>query len=63
MTAATSLKDKTQSRTIYTVEWLPGTDLLVGICFCGARHESEDPIELWTWLLDHPDGHAGGQAA
>lgn len=60
MTAVTSLKDKTQSQTILTIDWLPGTDQLVGTCFCGASQASEDPIELWTWLLAHPDGHTPG---
>jgi hypothetical protein len=30
---------------------------MLGTCFCGAEREAEDPIELWTWLLDHPIGH------
>ncbi|GII58697.1 hypothetical protein Pth03_70860 [Planotetraspora thailandica] len=42
---------------IYTVEWVPGTDLLLGICHCGARRRFEDPIELWDWMLGHPEGH------
>ena len=37
------------------------TDILVGYCWCGEPHESEDPIALWTWLLEHPDGHPSGQ--
>jgi hypothetical protein len=40
-----------------TVRWLPGTDVLLGVCHCGARHESQDPVELWAWLLGHPAGH------
>lgn len=43
--------------TLYRIEWVPGSDLLVGFCFCGAVHESEDPVEMWAWLLGHPDGH------
>lgn len=43
---------------VFRVHWLPGTDLLRGICHCGAAHEAEDPVELWSWLLGHPDGHA-----
>ncbi|NKQ53628.1 hypothetical protein HFP15_12140 [Amycolatopsis sp. K13G38] len=39
------------------VHWRLGTDILVGVCHCGAEHESEDPVELWDWLLAHPDGH------
>jgi hypothetical protein len=45
---------------VYRVHWRLGTDLLVGVCHCGAEHESEDPIELWEWLLAHPDGHHPG---
>ncbi len=41
----------------YRVEWVPGTDRLLGYCQCGAQHESEDPIELWQWLTGHPVGH------
>lgn len=36
------------------------TDILVGYCWCGEAQESEDPIALWTWLLEHPDGHSTG---
>jgi len=39
------------------IHWKLGTDVLVGVCHCGAEHESEDPVELWDWLLAHPDGH------
>lgn len=42
---------------VYRVHWRLGTDRLVGVCHCGAEHESEDPIELWEWLLAHPEGH------
>jgi hypothetical protein len=42
---------------IYRVHWRLGTDLLVGVCHCGAEHEAEDPVALWEWLLAHPDGH------
>lgn len=45
-------------RSMFRIEWLPGTDLLVGFCHCGARHESEDPVEMWAWLLAHPEGHS-----
>ena len=44
-------------RTVYRVVWKLNTDVLVGYCWCGAPHESEDPIELWEWLLAHPDRH------
>lgn len=43
--------------TVYRIHWKLGTDLLVGVCFCGVAHESEDPVELWEWLLAHPDSH------
>jgi hypothetical protein len=43
--------------TVYRIQWELGTDLLVGVCHCGAEHESEDPVELWEWLLAHPEGH------
>lgn len=43
--------------TVYRIHWKLGTDVLVGVCHCGAEHESEDPVELWVWLLGHPDGH------
>ncbi|MFG1708070.1 hypothetical protein ACFLIM_33160 [Nonomuraea sp. M3C6] len=51
--AATMLRGDT----VYRVHWKPGTDLLVGVCHCGAAHDCEDPVELWNWLLAHPDGH------
>ena len=44
-------------RTVYRVVWKLNTDVLVGYCWCGEPHESEDPIELWEWLLAHPDRH------
>lgn len=40
---------------VLRVQWLPGTDHLLGICHCGARHRAEDPVELWEWLHAHPD--------
>jgi hypothetical protein len=43
--------------TVYRIHWKLGTDLLVGVCHCGAEHDSEDPVELWDWLLAHPEGH------
>jgi len=45
------------SEIVYRVSWRPGADQLLGTCHCGAEHLAEDPIELWAWLLDHPDGH------
>ncbi|MEU5992925.1 hypothetical protein ABZ806_28500 [Spirillospora sp. NPDC047418] len=37
------------------VEWSPGSDTLTGICHCGAHRTAEDPLEIWAWLLAHPD--------
>ncbi|MFD9193449.1 hypothetical protein ACFWCA_35255 [Streptomyces phaeochromogenes] len=42
---------------IYRIDWLPGTDVLHGTCHCGAEHSAEDPIEMWEWMLGHPEGH------
>lgn len=42
---------------VYRVEWIPGTDHLLGVCFCGAQHLEADPIALWEWLYGHPRGH------
>lgn len=42
---------------VVRIEWLPGTDVLLGTCHCGATHSAEDPISMWEWLLAHPDGH------
>jgi hypothetical protein len=42
---------------VFRVLWRPGTDELVGQCHCGAEHIAQDPIEMWEWLLAHPDGH------
>jgi hypothetical protein len=42
---------------VYRVVSRLGTDLLVGHCWCGATHDGEDPIELWEWLIAHPDTH------
>ena len=48
---------------VVRIEWLPGTDTLVGTCHCAARHESGDPVSMWEWLLAHPDGHDAPAAA
>ncbi|WP_392749170.1 hypothetical protein [Streptomyces sp. LN590] len=48
---------------VYRIVWVPGTDRLRGWCWCGEDRESEDPVELWEWLLAHPDGHPGQGAA
>jgi hypothetical protein len=42
---------------IYRIVWVPGSDRLRGYCWCGSPCEAEDPVELWQWLLDHPDQH------
>ncbi|MEV0093984.1 PDR/VanB family oxidoreductase [Streptomyces sp. NPDC050738] len=42
---------------VYRIVWVPGTDRMLGTCWCGTGHESQDPVELWEWLLAHPDGH------
>lgn len=39
----------------FRIRWLPGTDVLLGTCVCGARYECQDPVEMWDWLLAHPD--------
>jgi hypothetical protein len=45
---------------VLRVNWLPGSDRLRGRCHCGAEAEAEDPVEMWEWLLAHPDHPAGG---
>ncbi|MEU8421517.1 hypothetical protein AB0C15_11635 [Micromonospora sp. NPDC048835] len=47
---------------VYRIHWLPGTDTLRGICHCAAERLAEDPVELWEWLLAHPQGHQGTPA-
>ncbi|WP_036372242.1 hypothetical protein [Micromonospora sp. ATCC 39149] len=42
---------------VYRIHWLPGTDTLRGVCHCGAERVAEEPVELWQWLLAHPQGH------
>lgn len=51
------------SASVYRVRWLPGSDSLLGVCHCGAEHLSEDPAEVWSWLLAHPEGHGPAAAA
>ena len=47
----------------YRIEWTPGTDLLRGMCSCGAARDFEDPVTLWNWLLGHwLLGHEDGKA-
>lgn len=42
---------------VYRVVWVPGADRLRGYCWCGTSHEADGPVELWEWLLAHPDTH------
>jgi hypothetical protein len=47
---------------VYRVRWMPGSDVLVGRCHCGAETRAEDPVWLWLWLMAHPDHElAGGE--
>ncbi|MDG4858652.1 hypothetical protein P8605_10905 [Streptomyces sp. T-3] len=39
----------------FQVFWEPGSDVLTGTCHCGAVIRAEDPVEVWSWLLAHPD--------
>lgn len=50
-------------RTVYRIDWVPGTDRLHATCFCGAEREFDDPIVLWDWLLGHPERHRPGPGA
>lgn len=50
-------------RTVYRVVWQLNTDILVGYCWCGTPHEATDPIELWQWLLAHPEQHGSAGAS
>ena len=45
---------------VFRIVWKLNTDVLVGHCWCGTSREAEDPIELWEWLLAHPETHDGG---
>ncbi|MER5339386.1 hypothetical protein ABT030_03415 [Streptomyces mirabilis] len=45
------------TREIYRIDWIPGTDVLHGTCHCGAEQSAQDPIEMWEWMLGHPEGH------
>ncbi|MFC4494884.1 hypothetical protein ACFPA8_12135 [Streptomyces ovatisporus] len=40
---------------VHRIHWVPGTDRLLAVCFCGAGREFEDPVELWDWLSGHPE--------
>jgi hypothetical protein len=54
----TRLSGAAGPREIYRIDWLPGTDILHGTCHCFAEHTAQDPIEMWEWMLGHPEGHA-----
>ena len=43
---------------VHRIHWVLGTDWLRAVCHCGAERLFDDPVELWDWLLGHPDGHA-----
>lgn len=47
---------------VYRIHWVLGTDRLRAVCHCTAEREFEDPVELWDWLLSHPDGHGTGSS-
>ncbi|GAA3721179.1 hypothetical protein [Streptomyces tremellae] len=47
---------------VFRIRWLPGSDELLAVCFCGADRVFDDPVELWDWLLAHP-GHRREPAA
>jgi hypothetical protein len=40
---------------VFRIHWVPGTDRLLAVCFCAEERVFEDPVELWDWLLAHPD--------
>ena len=46
---------------VYRIDWVPGTDWLHGTCHCGAENSGQDPVEMWQWMLAHPEGHTHGQ--
>ncbi|MEV8308272.1 hypothetical protein AB0P36_13135 [Streptomyces flavidovirens] len=48
---------------VFRIHWVLGTDRLLAVCHCGAQREFEDPVQLWDWLLGHPDGHRPGAVA
>lgn len=54
MTAGPAPTRMLDGDSVYRVVWVPGTDRLVGHHPSGATHESDDPAELWDWLLSRP---------
>jgi hypothetical protein len=57
------MNDMLPGERVLRVNWLPGSDRLRGRCHCGAEAEAEDPVEMWEWLLAHPDHPAAGPGA
>lgn len=57
------MNDMLPGERVMRVNWLPGSDRLLGRCHCGAETEVEDPVEMWEWLLAHPAHPPGGAAA
>jgi hypothetical protein len=51
------------SDALLRVVWSPGSDHLTGVCHCGAEYRAGGPIEVWQWLLAHPDHETGVEAA
>ncbi|MEV6865554.1 hypothetical protein AB0M44_31695 [Streptosporangium subroseum] len=51
------------SDALLRVVWSPGSDHLTGVCHCGAEYRADGPIEVWQWLLAHPDHEAGVEAS
>jgi hypothetical protein len=41
------------SERVFHVVWKPGSQELLGECWCGRRRDSADPITLWAWMDDH----------
>ena len=54
------MSDRAAAGTIYRIVWSPGSDRLHGTCHCGAEHVADDPVQMWEWLLAHPDHEAVG---
>jgi hypothetical protein len=52
----------TTDATVYRVVWQPGSDKLLGVCHCGAERDADDPVQVWQWLLAHPDHDTGDEA-
>jgi hypothetical protein len=49
-----------EGEAVYRIHWVPGTDRLMAVCFCGTPREFEDPVQLWDWLLGHPEADPAG---